>query len=235
MPIRFDDLKTAIKHTLGGDPAPGASYARIINGAGRSWTVAQEWYYLSGREATLTATPGSEWLALPADYETMVTLVPDGDGYATLQMVQPAEFVEIREAALVATVSSYISTIQYRDVASDVQPWLRLYPTPQIADTFTLQYTATWADVNDDEDTIPVPRFAEHAFEEWVRAYARGLEEEDSADLASRLARLKELPLFMDAVRRDALTTGGIVGLGRGAAEVRYGPYVRWNHPNNLA
>jgi len=235
MPIRFDTLKTAIKHTLGGDPSAGASYARIINGAGRAWTAAQDWYYLGNRNATLTATPGSEWIALPADYQSFVSLVPDGDGYATLAFVQPAEFVEIQEAGSLGNVSSYVATIQYRDVSGDVEPWLRLYPTPSIADTFTLLYDAQWADVNDDEDTIPVPKFAEHAFEEWVRMYARGMDEEDAASLAMRMADIKSSPLFLDVARRDALTTGAVVAPGRGGPQHTYGNYVRWNHPNNLA
>lgn len=235
MPIRFDTLKTAIKHTLGGDPAAGASYARIINGAGRAWTAAQDWYYLGNRLATLTATPGSEWVALPADYQGFVSLVPDGDGYATLAFVQPAEFVEIYEAGILGNVSSYIATIQYRDVMTDVAPWLRLYPAPTIADAFTLLYDAQWADVNDDEDVIPVPKFAEHAFEEWVRVYARGLEEEDEIPLAERLAQLKSSPLFTDVARRDALVTGAVVGPGRGAAQSPARSSVRWNHPGNLA
>jgi hypothetical protein len=235
MPIRFDTLKTAIKHTLGGDPAAGASYARIINGAGRAWTAAQEWYYLANRTATLTATVGSEWVALPADYQAFVNLVPDGDGYATLALVQPAEFIEIAEAGTLGNVASYIATIQYRDVSGDVEPWLRLYPTPSIADTFTLVYDAQWGDVNDDEDEIPVPKFAEHAFEEWVRMYARGMDEEDAASLADRMAALKASPLFLDVARRDALVTGAVVSPGRGAAQAGYGAYVRWNHPNNLS
>ena len=61
-----DTLKTAIKHTLGGDPAPGASYARIINGAGRAWTAACDWYYLGNRDVTITATAGSPWIAATA-------------------------------------------------------------------------------------------------------------------------------------------------------------------------
>lgn len=235
MPIRFDTLKTAIKHTLGGDPAAGASYARIINGAGRAWTAAQDWYYLGNRLATLTATPASEWIALPADYQSFVSIVPDGDGYATLTFVQPAEFVEIQEAGILGNVSTYVVTIQYRDVAGDVEPYLRLYPTPTIADTFTLLYDAQWADVNDDEDIIPVPKFAEHAFEEWCRMYARGMEEEDEIPLAERMAQLKASPLFVDVARRDALVTGAVVGPGRGAAQTTVGSYVRWNHPNNLS
>src|SRR5688572_25654964 len=97
MPITFDTLKVAIHHTLGGDPSAGASYARIINGAGRAWTTAQDWYYLGNRLTTLTATPSSEWIALPEDYQAFVSLVPVGDGYATLSIVSPAEFVDISE------------------------------------------------------------------------------------------------------------------------------------------
>lgn len=235
MPIRFDSLKVAIHHTLGGDPAEGASYARIINGAGRAWTAAQDWYYLGDRLATLTATVGSEWIALPADYQSFNSIVPNGDGYATLAIVQPAELVEILEAGNLGNVSSYVGSIQYRDVAGDVAPWLRLYPTPTIADTFTLIYDAQWADVNDDEDEIPVPKFAEHAFEEWVRMYARGMDEEDAMPLADRMAACKASPLFMDVARRDALVTGAVVRPGIGAAQDTRGVYTRWNHANNLS
>lgn len=234
MPIRFDVLKEAIKHTLGGDPAAGASYARIINGAGRAWTAAQDWYYLGDRLATLTATPGVEWVALPADYQQFNAIVPVGDGYATLAMTSPAEFVEIAENGVLGNVSSYIATIQYRDVSTDVAPWLRLYPTPSIADQFTLLYDSQWADVNDDEDVIPVPKFAEHAFEEWCRMYARGLEEEDEIPLAERMAQLKASPLFQDVARRDALVTGAVVSPGRGAAQLPHRTGVRWNHPGNV-
>jgi hypothetical protein len=235
MPITFDTLKVAIKHTLGGDPSAGASYARIINGAGRAWSTAQDWYYLGDRLATLTATPNVEWVALPDDYQSFNSLVPVGDGYATLAMVSPSQFVEIAENGILGNVSSYIATIQYRDVLTDVAPWLRLYPTPSIADQFTLVYDAQWADVNEDEDVIPVPKFAEHAFEEWVRMYARGMDEEDSEPLAVRMAALKASPLFLDVARRDALVTGAVVIPGRGAAQESYGSYTRRNHPNNLS
>ena len=234
MPIRFDALKEAIHHTLGGDPSKGASYARIINGAGRAWTAAQDWYYLGNREATLVATPGSEWIALPDDYQGFVSIEPSGDGYATLGFVQPAEFLAQRELGFVGHVSSFLVTIQHREVNGDVAPYLRLYPVPSLADEFVLMYDAQWADVNDDEDLINVPKFTEHAFEEWVRMYARGMDEEDATPLAERMAALKASPLFLDVARRDALTTGGVIRPGRGAAQEIYGSYTRWNHPNNL-
>lgn len=234
MPITYDTLKVAIKHTLGGDPGPGASYARVINGAGRAWTAAQEWYYLANRTAILTATAGDEWLALPADYESFSELIPQTDGYATLNMVDAAEFHYIVEEGSLGNVASYIGTIEYRTVNGELAPYVRLYPAPSTADTFTLVYGATWADVNEDGDVIPVPKFAEHAFEEWVRLYARGLEEEDAAPLAARMAEFKASPLFMDVARRDALVTGAIVRPGVGAAQGHRGAYVRWNHPTNL-
>ena len=235
MPLTFASLKDAIKHTLGGDPARGASYARIINGAGRAWTAAQEWYYLGNRNATLTATPGSEWIAMPSDFQSFVSIVPVGDGFATLTMTQPSQFIQLQESGIVGFTSAYVGTIQHRTVSGALAPWLRLYPKPTIADQFTLLYDAQWGEVNEDEDVIPVPGFAEHAFEEWVRQYARGVDEEDTMPLAARMADFKASPIFEDVARRDALSTGGIVIPGEGAAEEHYYSYVRWNHPNNLS
>lgn len=234
MPITFDTLKSAIKHTLGGEPSQGASYARIINGAGRAWTSAQDWYYLSNREATLTATPNSEWIALPTDYQSYHQLLPDGDGYATLAFITPAEFVDVREAGILGSTSSFLCTIVHRNVDGEVLPWLRLYPTPTFADTFTLLYDAQWGDVNDDDDVIPIPSFAEHAFEEWVKNYARGLEEEDIASLGDRMAAVKASFLFTDVARRDALTTGAVISPGQGAAQSSGRRYVRFNHQGNV-
>lgn len=235
MPLTFASLKDAIKHTLGGDPADGASYSRIINGAGRSWTAARDWYYLANREATLTATIGSEWVALPDDYLSFKHVEPVGDGYATIMVVSPQRFVQIKEVGIVGMVSSYVATVVQREVAGVIGAYLRLYPTPTIADQFTLLYDATWGEVNDDEDNIPIPGYAEHAFEEWVRTYARGLDEEDTADLAQRLMALKQSDVFRDVGRKDALTTGAVLHASPGAASQFEGRYVRWNHPGNLS
>ena len=235
MPIQFAELKDAIRHTLGGDPAAGASYARIINGAGRAWVNAHGWYYLANREVTLTATAGSQWVELPDDYQAFVQLVPTGDGYATVAFVSPQDFVWINQATTLGSVSSYTATIVQRVVSGVISPWLRLFPTPSIADEFTLLYDAQWGDVNEDEDNIPVPKFAEAIFEEWVLAYARGLNEEDAASVGMRLDAIKVTSQFRDATRADALTTGAVVKPGVGAASRMVRPSVRWNHPNNLA
>lgn len=233
MPIRFDSLKSAIKHTLGGDPSAGASYARIINGAGRAWTAAQDWYYLAGRLATLTATPGSEWISLPADYMALGTIVPEGDGSTSLILTQPADFIEYSSSGSLNVVSHYVGTVTFREPDDDV-PSLRLYPTPTVADTFTLLYDAQWVDVNDDEDVIYIPKFAEHAFEEWVRMYARGMDEEDTMPLMDRMAACKASPMFQDVARRDALSTGAVVHLGRGAAQMARTHYGDWTPPGNV-
>lgn len=234
MPLKFADLKDAVRHTLGGDPAPGASYGRIINGAGRAWTAAREWYYLAHREATLLSEAGSEWVELPTDYDGFGDLIPDADNYASVQMLTPPEFLLVKENNYAGTTTAYVGTIVNRNVDGVIAPWLRLFPAPSLVERFTLLYNATWGDVADDGEVIPIPAFAEHAFEEWVRLYARGLEEEDAVPLALRLVEFKASDMFRDVVRRDALQTGATMHLTRGAADVQARPYVRWNHPGNI-
>jgi hypothetical protein len=224
MPLTFASLKDSIRHTLGGDPAPGASYSRIINGAGRAWTAMHDWYYLGNREATLTATPGDEF----------VSLTPVSDIYGVAKIVTQTEIVEAKQWSMATTHSSYLAALVQRPVNGVIATYLRFFPTPSNADQFTLIYDATWGEVNEDEDVIPIPSYAEHVFEEVVRAYARGLEEEDMATLAQRLGAIKESPLFRDVTRRDALTTGAIIRPGVGAAQDPRPLYTRWNHPNNL-
>lgn len=233
MPLTFADLKTAIDHTLAGQPASGASYGRIINGAGRAWVAAREWYYLAHRTATLTTVAGSELVVLPADYRSLVTVTFDNTSYSNVQFVTPGEFQTIKDAEIgVVATTAYVGCVVW---GTDMLPVLKLFPAPSTVETLTLVYDAAWSEVNEDDDVIPVPGFAEHVFEEWVRAYARGLDEEDAGPLAERLAVLKASPMFRDVAQRDALVTGAVLSPGYGAAAPGRRHYVRWNHPGNLA
>lgn len=213
MPVTVQSLRDVIKHTLGGEPADGASYSRIINGAGKSFAAANSWYWLSHREATLTATPGSEWVELPADFAGVHRVYVSGAYYEEVRMTTPQELLDWKERSSgITTPYPYIGTIQFRTDADAGQlPWLRVYPAPTTADTYSLLYDARWADVDDGTSVVGIPPFLEYIFEEWVRAYARGLDEEDAMPLMDRLAQLKASEAFMDAQRRDAESTGTMI------------------------
>lgn len=220
MPVSVQSLRNVIDHTLGGEPADGASYSRIINGAGKSFLAAHSWCWASDRETTVTATAGDEYVALPSDFAGVTRVYVAGSYYEEVQMVPSGEFLDWKQRASgVTTPYPYIGTIDYRtDTIEGYKPWLRLYPAPTAADTYTLLYDARWADVNDDTDLVPIPTFLEYIFEEWVRAYARGLDEEDAVPLMDRLAALKASEMFMDACRRDGESTGTAIPPNDGPA-----------------
>lgn len=53
MPLAFNDVQDAVRHALGGDPAPGLSMLDIINGAGEMLVNSQTWRWLEDTEAKL--------------------------------------------------------------------------------------------------------------------------------------------------------------------------------------
>lgn len=229
MPIQVESLRETIRHSLGGEPAPGGSYARIINGAGRAFMAAHDWYWASNRDAVITSD-GTEWVELPDDFGGLNGIWQDGSYYESVHITTAKEFLEWRERASgLSTPYPFLGTLQVRtDVDEGTKPWLRLFPEPTTSDTYRILYDAAWTVVDDDTDTVALPSFVEPAFEEFVRAYALGLNEEDMAPLSVRIQALKEGELFKDACRRDALTTGASIPSGRGAAsEYNERSYIR--------
>lgn len=90
----------------------------------------------------------------------------------------------------------------------DSEPWpvLELWPTPQqdMDGALTIFYRGGWERVRKDTDLLAIPDWIEPLYKALLRAYVRGVEEEDEGTVDQRVRTVMEGPLMAVAVRRDS-------------------------------
>lgn len=236
MALTVESARLAVSVALGGDPPPEYSYTRLINGAGRSLETARRWEWLASRETQVSLVAGSPRVVLPADFKTQVVATEPGFGWLPVTWVSNANYQHRRDMqGGLAGGQPYFGTLRHEiDATGAALPVLLIYPEPSAAQTFNLLYDAQWPTVTDDDAVIPIPPFLEEFYCAWLREYALGIIEHDNAPLHVRLAGLKSSPMFVDACRSDALSTGGHVQRGLGAAESSPLWSPRSEHTGNL-
>ena len=193
--------------TLGGIPDPVLSTLQLVNMAGRHLVGMTSWRFLEGVEATLDTVAAQTYIALPANFSSMVSIeAADGaeriewttrEGMNALRTDQSASGGGGLTYAVVETVAASGTT----------PPTPRLAIFPPSAATYRIVYRAGWADMTGDGDHLPFQvQEIETLYILILQAHARALQREEQGTLSMRLAEIQGEPNRPGPVYRAALT-----------------------------
>jgi hypothetical protein len=220
----------------------GMGSDHLINRAGVHLMSMFQWAWTIQRPVFLDIVADQDWCGLPDDFLQIVYLQSSAtSNTGGIDLVDLQLILEARDGGGLNTVTPS------KFMAAESHMWpsggsgslgggepvtiLELYPTPTVSedDTVRLCYRGRWRSVPEgsaDGYRLTLPEYCETLFEELLRAFARGQEEEDNATLDQRLAFIEKGTdgmggsVFLAAKRTDALRQPTIGPLRNGAADV---------------
>lgn len=229
MSLTLANLRAMITHALGGSSASiitsaAATMNHMVNEAGRRVSMAHPWKHLERPPTTLDLTISTAYIALPAEFSHLVAYEAAPSLGRCLNLTTYQGLAEMR-ARLITTTGAYFGAIVQptQSSASTAQsvPRLEIWPTPSASVTaaFTVWYRAKWTELSGDTDVANVPLWFEPLLVQFVRAVAKGYEEEDIDD---RIDRILGGGTFAQAIEHDGQIQpdygpleGGAVGMVR--------------------
>lgn len=203
MPITVKSCASQVRLELGDLPRH-ISVVELVNLTGNWFTAVHQWKYLQRSSASLDFVVGQDYVALPADFKSIVSVetagLTSGIDLTVLERV-----LELRKNSAGAT-NWFECAVEWDHSVAPPTPRLAIWPTPTAAQTgaLTVYYRARWPEVTSDNDTLMVPWYAEGAFIQAVRAHAAGYEESNNATLEQRLAMVMAGPTWIAARKNDA-------------------------------
>ncbi len=205
MVLTIQDALGHIEDALGG-PLVNLDPHDVLNEAGRVLLSLREWNWAKRPPTGLAFVAAQTWIALPADFGSIVSLTP-ANGLA--RAVQQTTSLEVqRYRSLLSMVPSYVYFVAVAHAPEAVtgipKPRLEVYPTPGANEAGALQlvYRARWVDLSEDQDDlVPVPDWIESLYVQLVRATAWGYLEND---MGMHLAKVINNPLWNAAGLRDS-------------------------------
>ena len=220
-----------VESTLGGSPS-GFSSNEIAGLAG-DWLVnTREWRFLENSTASLDTEVGT-LIHLPADLRAVVRIFPADNLTNTMQLTGPTELLAL-ETTPVATSYQYKGVLSYMEpVTGGVRvPILRVWPAFTTVQTgfFTIWYHATWPRAKEDETVLPIPQWIEGVYIQAIRAYAKGLVEEDAGgEVEERLERLQLSQMWRAVEMVDEKMQRSLGRIEGGAVHLSPRPDYHWN------
>ena len=75
-----------VQHAIGNDPDARMSIWDLLNAAGRKVVCDNAWGWITSEPTTLTAVADQEWIALPDDFDRLLTVRASGTSYMTIKL-----------------------------------------------------------------------------------------------------------------------------------------------------
>ena len=157
-----------------------------------------------------TITPVAEdWYRVECAFTVDSSVIGAGGVSVGLSAGASAGFTDFYGCQLNAGIVARPSYVVSGAVLPEYQepvPILELWPTPTSTSlgALTIFYRAGWTVVEKDSDLLAIPDWIEPLFKSLLRAYVRGIEEEDEGTVEERVQRVLNGPLMDIAVRRDS-------------------------------
>jgi len=230
-----------IRSTLGRDPGLGNFH--ILQMTGVWFTSAHDWKYLERPSALVGFVNGQSYASLPADFSELIAASFTQGLTNRFLLTTLGTIAQYRTGQMnfgLAVTYGAISFQAATGAGGAPLPVLELYPTPSAtnASALTVFYRADWTPITDGSDSsfVNIPQYAEPAFIECLRAFARGYQEEDSGILSQRLAAIQAGPVWDAAVDSDGMTQPNFGKMRGGATQIGIGgPQTVWASPYSIA
>lgn len=171
--------------------------------------------------------------ALPDDIAGLLPGTPTmAPGFAqSFDIVDMAKVLEWRALFTGGSTAAYIGALNWGKDPDGGPRVPRLEIAPEITagqkSAFSLMYRSKWKRVVSATAEIDLPPWADAAFREALRHFARGTFEEDVATIDQRLMAFMQGPLFQQAVSQDAamINTWGEIEGGAVRVSASRGPF----------
>lgn len=226
--LTFETCQKIIKRTLGADLPADLDVVRLVNNAGRFLTTLHRWEFLT-RYGTVTRVDDQQYATMPTDFERLRAVPEWGD--LVLELVDPQRLLDVRNdgGAVAPPDNRYLCAVfpTWPTAGGEVTYQLHFWPTPEVESgdeaDIGIYYQAKWRAVTDDDETnnhvVTMPDHLEGLFEELLRIYARGIEEEDVAGLDERLTRFAAGIMVRKAIEVDGSVQPSMGPIRNGAVQ----------------
>ena len=212
MPLSTSQCESLIQHTLNTQLGDEIDAMFLINQAGNYLVGLEPWNWLLRPPTSINLSAGQEYVSLPTDFGRAIHVQVNPGLTNTFNWTTIDQITNLRSTGINIGSLEYWGAIATPAIAATgvyPDPRLELYPTPAstVVGGLKIVYRARWKTQSgpaNDSDYIPIPEYMEPLYTQILRAFARGLEEEDDASLSKRLAEIQMGPMYSAASRMDA-------------------------------
>ncbi|UCC71264.1 MAG: hypothetical protein JSV86_12825 [Gemmatimonadota bacterium] len=220
MVLSVEECGIHVRHALNGaELSDGLNLVDLVNLTGRWLVAAHEWKWLEGVMVKPDLVAGEDYITLPTDFRSIIDIdtanLSSGVSQASL-----GRLVELRKNSA-GSSNYYEGAIEWDHTVTPPVARFAVWPDIEVSstDALLLFYRRDWKLVEDDNSFVHIPGFMEPLFIEALRAYARGWEDDDEADVNMRLSTLKLGEVWAAARKVDAQVQPSYGVLENGMAE----------------
>lgn len=230
MGLQVANCLAEVKHTLRRVTSAEIAPLSIVNEAGAQLVNMHPWKWLERFTSSLDYVQSQTYVTLPVDFGDVLALYATSTSVAQFELVTFERLLDMRSIGTTVTTGVTYGALAYPDFTVGAEPAncrLEVFPTPSANEVGALSmfYRANWVDASPDTDYLDVLPWMVPLYKQVLRAYARGVEEEDVASMSARLAEIVAGPIFQAAIRRDGriqsrygALMGGAIMQARGSA-----------------
>lgn len=238
MGLTVQNCLAEVKHTLRRATSAEIAPLSIVNEAGHQLCNMHPWKWLERFSSSLDYVSAQTYVTLPTDCGEVLSLYATSTNVSQFELVSFQELLRLRSIGTTVVTGTTYGALAYPSFTTAAEPAamrLEVFPTPSANATGALSifYRAVWVDASPQTDYIDVLPWMAPLYKQVLRAYARGVEEEDVGSMSARLAEIMAGPVFKAACERDGrvqstygLMTGGAISQAR-----RRSWYGGWSAP----
>lgn len=208
------DIYRHIRHALAGEPSDEFPYQEILNDAGEWLISAHRWGWITPEPADVDTVADQEYVSLPSDFREVVS-IDVSDGFtSTIEPTTREHILFLRSSPLDASSFNFYYALGWRQLSGTMTSVLEVWPTPSASETgkFKLWYRKTWTRIASDSTALEIPPWMEPLLKRVCRAFAQGVEEEQTdrpagsrIDVDDLLERVMAGPIWEAAVDQDRM------------------------------
>lgn len=227
--LKKSEYISLMQHAIGGGtPATGHDLDQTFQRAGRALFGKKSWPWLMQGPISLAASAGSPEIALPADFQELVSITETTNPLAPVHLTNAVEVMHRR----VLPIRGYGYQVALTGWDGQATPGVSVTPrmlldrtpTQDGTPTFSMMYRRGWTEVVDDDAVPNMPAYMENALVYLCRSMAWAMENDDEHPDAARAE--KEIADQWDQYGRAQRVLGQIRG-GAGDRPMRSGASVR--------
>ena len=197
----------------------------MIGHIGQHLFAFTDWSFTTRTSATMDTVAGQNWVALPADFDSPLSIEPPSSALQTFRWIPIERLNFLRSTPTSPSVLGYQGCVVW-DHSGDVPaPRIEIWPnvtTGKVA-AFTIYYKRKWPALSGDDDVVPVPDYCEAAIIALAKAWMHGTVESDVKSLDDRIAEWEQGPIIRAAMDRDGRNQYDLGMLSDGASAQAYG------------
>ncbi len=203
-------LENHARHAIGGEPSSLLNVTDMVNEAGERLVNMHPWSWLVRDPANLTLTQDQAFVTLPSDFRGIKSIWTTSSINDIIHLTTIDEILHRRGSSLSVTNQDYWVALawptQTATTSAPSSPRLELWPTPAAtdADAWAVSYYGGWIALSAKATSVAnIPEWLNPLLVEFVRAVARGYEDENGGTVSARCKEVSQGQTAQDAMARD--------------------------------